>query len=49
MPGVVKALKDGGFDGSLSLEMDLIGDPWASVPEEELVSRSVRYLRTLVA
>ena len=30
MPGVVRTLKEGGFDGSLSLEMDLIGEEWAS-------------------
>ena len=48
MPGVVKALQEGGFDGSLSLEVDLIGEQWASLPEEEIVTRSLEYLRSLL-
>jgi 3-oxoisoapionate decarboxylase len=48
MPGVVKALHDGGFDGSLSLEVDLIGEQWSMLPEEEIVTRSLDYLRTLL-
>ena len=49
MPGVVKALKDGGFDGCLALEVDLIGEQWASLPEEEIVTRSLAYLRSIAA
>jgi len=49
MPGVVKALKEGGFDGCLALEVDLIGEQWAALPEEEIVTRSLSYLRTLAA
>ncbi len=48
MPGVVKALQDGGFDGSLSLEVDLIGEQWSMLPEEEIVARSLAYLRSLL-
>ena len=48
MPGVVKALQAGGFDGSFSLEVDLIGEQWASLPEEEIVTRSLDYLRSLL-
>jgi sugar phosphate isomerase/epimerase len=48
LPGVVKALQEGGFDGSLSLEVDLIGEQWASLPEEEIVTRSLDYLRSLL-
>lgn len=48
MPGVVGALREGGFDGALSLEVDLMGDEWASLREEEIVVRSLGYLRTLV-
>ena len=48
MPGVVKALHDGGFDGSLSLEVDLIGEQWSMLAEEEIVTRSLDYLRSLV-
>jgi 3-oxoisoapionate decarboxylase len=48
MPGVVEALKKGGFDGSLSLEVDLIADQWASLPEEEIVAQSLDYLRSLI-
>jgi sugar phosphate isomerase/epimerase len=49
MPGVVKALREGGFDGSLALELDLIGEQLASLPEDEIVTRSLSYLRTLAA
>jgi sugar phosphate isomerase/epimerase len=48
MPGVVKALQAGGFDGSLSLEVDLIGEQWSMLAEEEIVTRSLAYLRTLL-
>ncbi len=47
MEGVVAALGQGGFDGSLSVEVDLIGEPWASQSEEEIVAKSLAYLRTL--
>jgi sugar phosphate isomerase/epimerase len=45
---VVKALQAGGFDGSLSLEVDLIGEQWSMLAEEEIVTRSLAYLRTLL-
>jgi 3-oxoisoapionate decarboxylase len=48
MPGVVEALKKGGFNGSLSLEVDLIADQWASLAEEEIVTQSLDYLRSLI-
>jgi sugar phosphate isomerase/epimerase len=48
MPGVVKALQAGGFDGSLSLEVDLIGEQWSMLAEEDIVTRSLAYLRTLL-
>ena len=47
LPAVVEALKAGGFDGSLALEVDLIGEQWATMAEEEIVERSLAYLRTL--
>jgi len=47
LPGVVEALRAGGFDGSLSLEVDLIAEQWASLPEEEIVTRSLDYLRSI--
>ena len=48
MPGVVAALRDGGFDGCLSVEIDLVGEQWASQSEEEIVASSVNYLRSIV-
>lgn len=48
MPGVAKALKDGGFDGALTVELDLVAAQFLDKPEEELVAQSVEYLRTLV-
>jgi len=47
MQGVVTALRAGGFNGTLSLEIDLMADKWASLREEEIVVRSLSYLRTL--
>lgn len=48
MPGVVEALRKGGFDGCLSVEIDLVGEQWASQSEEEIVARSVGFLRSIV-
>ncbi|HYA09844.1 MAG TPA: sugar phosphate isomerase/epimerase family protein, partial [Gaiellaceae bacterium] len=48
MPGVVEALRNGGFDGCLSVEIDLVGEQWASQSEEEIVAKSVGYLRSIV-
>jgi 3-oxoisoapionate decarboxylase len=48
MPGVVEALRKGGFDGCLSVEIDLIGEQWLSQSEEEIVIASVDYLRSIV-
>ena len=48
MAGVVTALREGGFDGCLSVEIDLVGEQWVSQSEEEIVARSVAHLRSLV-
>jgi sugar phosphate isomerase/epimerase len=48
MPAVVAALRDGGFDGCLGVEIDLIGAQWVSQSEEELVRSSLAYLRSIV-
>ena len=48
MKGVVDALRSGGFDGCLSVEIDLVGEQWASQSEEEIVASSVNYLRSIV-
>jgi sugar phosphate isomerase/epimerase len=48
MPGVVNALAAGGFDGCLGVEIDLLGEQWATQPEEDVVSASVAYLRSIV-
>jgi sugar phosphate isomerase/epimerase len=48
MPGVVAALRDGGFDGCLGVEIDLVGEQWVSQSEEELVVESLLYLRSIV-
>lgn len=47
MPAVVEALAEGGFDGALGVELDLLAPRWADRPEEELVAESVSYLREL--
>jgi sugar phosphate isomerase/epimerase len=48
MPGVVRALHDGGFDGCLSVEIDLVGEQWVHQTEEEIVEASVAALREIV-
>jgi sugar phosphate isomerase/epimerase len=48
MPAVAEALAQGGFDGALGVELDLLAPQWADRPEDELVAESVRYLRELV-
>lgn len=48
MVGVVAALRAGGFDGCLGVELDLVGEQWVSQPEERLVEQSLAYLRTIV-
>ena len=48
MPGVVDALRAGGFDGCLGVEIDLVGDQWVGLGEEEIVRRSLAYLRSIV-
>ncbi|MEV0291611.1 sugar phosphate isomerase/epimerase family protein [Kribbella sp. NPDC050820] len=48
LPGVVDALHKGGFDGCLGLEIDLVGEQWVSQTEEEIVAKSIAYLRSIV-
>ena len=48
MPGVVEALRAGGFDGCLGVEVDLVGEQWVASGEEEIVRRSLAYLRSIV-
>jgi sugar phosphate isomerase/epimerase len=48
MPGVVAALSDGGFDGCLGVEIDLVGSQWVELGEEEVVRRSLAYLHSIV-
>ncbi len=48
MPGVVAALRAGGFDGCLSVEIDLVGAQWVELGEEEIVRRSLAYLHSIV-
>jgi 3-oxoisoapionate decarboxylase len=48
MPGVVEALSKGGFDGCLSVEIDLVGEQWVDLGEEKIVADSVAYLRSIL-
>jgi sugar phosphate isomerase/epimerase len=48
MPAVVNALRQGGFDGCLGVEIDLVGEQWASQSEEQIVATSIAYLRSIV-
>lgn len=47
--GVAAALNEGGFTGSLALEMDLMAAPWDQIPEEENVKVSIDYLKKIAA
>ncbi|MBP87738.1 MAG: xylose isomerase [Planctomycetaceae bacterium] len=47
MPGVVKALTDGGYDGVMCVEIDFLKDPQAD--ETKAVEEAVTYLRALIA
>ena len=47
MPGVIAALRDGGFDGCLAVEIDLVGERWLDQTEEQIVQTSVERLREM--
>lgn len=49
MIGVIRALRDGGFDGGLGIELDLIAPQFADRPETELVAESLTFLRSALA
>jgi len=49
VPALVRVLDEAGFQGSLAVELDLLGDPFAERAEEDLVAESLAYLRTVVA
>jgi sugar phosphate isomerase/epimerase len=49
LPAVVRALKDAGYQGPLTIEIDLVHADWAHLPEETIVRESVAYLRQVVA
>jgi 3-oxoisoapionate decarboxylase len=48
MPAVIAALHDGGFDGCLAVEIDLVGEQWLDQGEEQIVSTSVERLREMI-
>ena len=48
MPAVIAALREGGFDGGLGVELDLLGPAWAGRDEEDLVAESVSYLKQVL-
>jgi sugar phosphate isomerase/epimerase len=47
--GVVGHLADAGFSGSLAVEVDLMAPQFAHMPEEQIVSESLGFLRGLLA
>jgi sugar phosphate isomerase/epimerase len=47
--GVAAVLAEAGFEGSLAVEIDLLAEPWATTPEEDVVAESVEFLRGLLA
>jgi sugar phosphate isomerase/epimerase len=48
LEGVVRALAEGGFDGGLCVEIDLIAPQFIDRTEEEIVAASMDYLRSIV-
>jgi 3-oxoisoapionate decarboxylase len=49
LPAVAKVLVDAGFEGSLAIELDLLGEPWADRTEEDNVRQSIEYLKSIRA
>ena len=49
IPAVVKELDRAGYQGALTVEIDLVHPKWANLPEETLVRESVAYLRQVLA
>jgi sugar phosphate isomerase/epimerase len=48
LEGVARALADGGFEGALCVEIDLVAPQFADRTEEEIVASSLEYLRSIV-
>lgn len=47
MPAVAKVLVESGFEGSLAIELDLLGAPWDRETDEDNVRRSIDYLKLI--
>ncbi|WP_382308037.1 sugar phosphate isomerase/epimerase family protein [Herbiconiux sp. UC225_62] len=47
--GIARVLDDAGFEGSLAIELDLLAAPWNDRTEEENVTQSIAFLKSVVA
>lgn len=47
-PAIARVLEDAGFEGSLAVELDLLAAPWNGRSEEENVTQSIEYLKSVV-
>ena len=47
--GIARVLDEAGFEGSLAIELDLLATPWNEAAEEENVTQSISYLKSVVA
>ena len=48
VPAVVRALDEVGYEGALTVEIDLVHPDWEHLPEETIVRESVAYLRQVL-
>jgi sugar phosphate isomerase/epimerase len=48
IPAVVEALEETGYEGALTVEIDLVHPDWEHLPEETIVRESVAYLRQVL-
>jgi sugar phosphate isomerase/epimerase len=49
IPAVVQALGETGYEGDLTVEIDLVHPDWEHLPEETIVGESVAYLRQVLS
>ncbi len=49
IPAVVQELHGAGYDGALTVEIDLVHPTWERLPEETIVRESVAYIRQTLA
>ena len=49
IPAVIHELHEAGYEGALTVEIDLVHPRWERLPEETIVRESVAYIRQTLA